>query len=521
MTLSIAQRQNPAPPLQNKGDMLLKQIRLYSDLRRGANISSDSEEIESFASHSSRALLAAPVGLDALSFRRSSIGEGTVSPPARQRPRAGTSSTGDRDALALQQGGTPLSESSWSTAGETFADDEADDIEACNQADNPGGRIPDDRRLAPHLTDDMLAATVPQGNDHSIHPDDIPLAGYLLARQVDGRPVEGEYLALLRDAHDSVREARNLLPYGRGNVVEDARVTNALSVFAVDYSRDEFHHLPFAVGALLGGAGNCQEYATLTALAMAARLPQGAQARTVKRRLVDHTWTEASIDGNFKDRKHTVVADGWRQGPAVFAPDHAHAAFTPGLRRHIIDPRKPPQHLTAEKHGTLLESYKARAQKASISGVNVIFPSYEYAFDPDLYPLKLKSGVRTTFAKRAAAKLEREIRPGQAYARAYGSVWRKMQAKALDARNNIVNGAMRRSGESKEPIGIPSALRTEIQSIGIARQLAPAISQRELIAVAPRIAQAARTLALPTPSTAQHPFKMRAEIAQHGRPAAE
>ncbi|HET9642325.1 MAG TPA: hypothetical protein VFP68_02970 [Burkholderiaceae bacterium] len=409
-----------------------------------------------------------------------------------------------------------MSALSWSTALETIEEDADDRTEAPESPLAARRSIPNER-VAPHLNDEFLDATVPQRSDHSIHPDDIPLAGYLLARQVNGRPVEGEHLQLLRNAHDSVREARNLLPYGRGNVKEDAIATDGLSTFAVNQVRQEFDDLPVAVSALLGGAGNCEEYAALSSLAMAARLPPRAQARTVTRPFVDHVWSEASIDGNFKDRSHTVVIDGWRQGPAVFAPDHAHAAFTCGLRGHVIDHFESSECVTAEQHGTLLQSYKESAQETSFNGMNVEFPTRKLELDSRSYPLKLKSGVRTHFAKQAASRLEKEIRPEQAYARADKSVWRKMKAKVRNTKDCIVtgSGAMRCLGRPEPSHGaIPAALRSQIQSVGIARQLAPNMSPRELAAVAPRIVEAARTLALPVPSTARHPLDMRAEVAR-------
>jgi hypothetical protein len=445
--------------------------------------------------------------------------------------------------------------------------------------------------VAPRLTDEALAKTVPQRSTTQIHPDDIPLAGYLLARQADRRPVEGEDLALLRDAHDSVREARNLMPLGRGNVREDNAATHGLSLFAALEGRAQ-EDLTMAEHAVLAGAGACAEHSELAAQAMANRMGPQVKARLTHRTAVDHQWTEASASGNFKDRAHTVALDAWRAGPAVFAPDSVHAGRSVGLKSIKDDEFVDRRYFTAAQHGGWIDDAKKVAQQRSAEGKGIDLPT-EHKYPADKM-LESRSGVDPRFAKRAAARLDKEVSPDEAYTKASKSTAKKVGAKlskigggiasmlglgkskspksepassskkeppvagqlqtAADPSSNVetrtsptlaelmkrddietanhrtlaelmkqddaeasqvaeqrqarpiapTRAEIREAEKTQRPL--PAALRAEIQAVGIARELAPEMSMKDLAGVAPKIAEAARTLAEAGPTKATHPF---------------
>jgi hypothetical protein len=341
------------------------------------------------------------------------------------------------------------------------------------------------RPLPRRLTNDALAQTVPQRSTTDVHPDDVPLAGYLLARQADGRPVEGQDLDLLRDAHDSVREARSLLPLGRGNVREDIIATKGLSTGSVNIAR----HLQKSLGtlsdgqaAILVGAGNCGEHANLTAIAMASRAAMDIKARLTTRPLIDHTWTEASRKGDHKDREHTAVLDAWRDGPAVFAPDHAHAAWTFGLKTIKKNGLEDRRHFTRAKHGDAMDRAKKVAQEVGMRGPEIVLPRQ---VDVDLKHKLMwdnKSGVEPGFARRAAERLAKEITPQQAYADTK-STTRKVKERLSSTRDTVRGALAGALGLRKEPQATPAAQRGASGPAPTAETQAPVTrTLRELLA---------------------------------------
>lgn len=394
-------------------------------------------------------------------------------------------------------------------------------------------RVPIDLRL----TDEALANTVPERSPTRIHDDDIPLAGYLLARCADQRPVEVDALELLRDAHDSMREARNLMPHGRGNVKEDLAATKGLSYRAVIHKQRKIKNedLPRNAAAVFGGSGNCGEFAVTTAIAMAGRMKPEIKARMTKRVLVDHAWTEAAPQGKYGNREHTVILDGWRSGPAVFAPDGAHSSVSLGLMAMKYPGLEDRRHFTRELHRHELARAKLAAQQYSADGHSMDHPeSYDTKnkrFGKD------KSGVNQDFARRAASRLDKEISPTQAYAKAEPkgeskgerSLARKAGKKLSKVAAALVIHSSRKGVERKtlaqlfaeedaaekaEKIReakeaqrpIPAALRSEIQAVRLARELAPQMKIADVARVAAKIVDAARTLGVPAPTKAVYPY---------------
>src|SRR5689334_18444184 len=63
------------------------------------------------------------------------------------------------------------------------------------------------------------------------------LGGYVHARQVDGRPVEGPALERLKRGNETVMETRQALAHGRGNVTADINDSNGLSTIRTEAGR--------------------------------------------------------------------------------------------------------------------------------------------------------------------------------------------------------------------------------------------------------------------------------------------
>ena len=172
-------------------------------------------------------------------------------------------------------------------------------------------------------------------------PDEaVPLAGYLLAREVDGRPVDKASVERLELADAAQRSARTALPFGRGNVEADIRASKGESevrAAAAQMLHQELVEMGFqrgrdpaasvyataAMTAKAFGAGVCDNMAAIAALsygdkAQAAGRPPEEQVRLVSHEATSHAWAEVHAPG---DDAPAIVMDPWRDGPAVFAAD--------------------------------------------------------------------------------------------------------------------------------------------------------------------------------------------------------
>jgi hypothetical protein len=187
-------------------------------------------------------------------------------------------------------------------------------------------------RMESRLTTRGQAETVPLRRSDRIAAQEIPLAAYVAARALDGRKVDTEDLDRLRRSDESLREARALLPHGRGNVREDHRQGFGQAAARVEAARTlEFATLSpdAATRALWAGAGNCGEHAVVTTFAHAGRLGTGSGEAVVMlgNVVADHAWAESVISGPrqlsslWKSDEKAIVLDAWKDGPAVFAPD--------------------------------------------------------------------------------------------------------------------------------------------------------------------------------------------------------
>ncbi|AST33755.2 AVRPPHE avirulence protein [Ralstonia solanacearum] len=162
--------------------------------------------------------------------------------------------------------------------------------------------------------------------------------GYLMAREVDQRPVHGEPLDTLRDANETLLQARRILKHGRGNVQVDIDATNGLSTHIAQGGRSiqesmwRAHPKPvvWAAIAMVAGAGNCGEHADLATFLHAAKLKEGETVDNVHIDDFDHFWAVVHR-GAEPDPERDVFIDPWGKGSALFAVDGA-MTYHPGNR---------------------------------------------------------------------------------------------------------------------------------------------------------------------------------------------
>lgn len=168
----------------------------------------------------------------------------------------------------------------------------------------------------------------------------LPLAGYLLARRVDERPVDQNDVKRLRNADAALGEARATMILGRGNVDVDLSKSEGESRVGMvaaremvnDWNREGVRladtepvdfHVKRAAASMVFGAGSCAEHASLAILSYgneAQRHEQPPQERVqaVHHRIHKHGWAEARSGAGSSGR---VVMDPWADGPPVLAED--------------------------------------------------------------------------------------------------------------------------------------------------------------------------------------------------------
>ncbi|HET9642577.1 MAG TPA: hypothetical protein VFP68_04295 [Burkholderiaceae bacterium] len=183
----------------------------------------------------------------------------------------------------------------------------------------------------------------------------LPLAAYLLARRLVGRVVEPEQMDRLVAADAAVSHTRQALSFGRGNVTVDIARTGGKSHVRVlaaqmmnvvwlnqpdvpDYVQQlglaEYRRnfdVVAASTAQLYSAGNCDEYAAVTAFAYGklrseqpgSRPGEEVGVMTNERRR--HSWAEAQAHASCEGDSR-IVMDAWAEGPAVFAADSRFAS---------------------------------------------------------------------------------------------------------------------------------------------------------------------------------------------------
>lgn len=256
----------------------------------------------------------------------------------------------------------------------------------------------------------MLAGLAPR----STLPDgELQLGGYLLDRQITGRPVEGDDFENLVRANETVMQTREALAYGRGNMTDDVDYSNGVSSIRTAAGRRARKNLPHtfdhpvrvAASSLAAQAGNCGEHAHVAAFLHAAKLREGQQVCVVTDETDDHSWAE--LRGDHADRSHHVIMDPWGKGPAIFADDGASSSNG--------------HELTVEHHYDRTTGAKAHAQMRKLhrrhgrqlksdvrEAMNALGPNFRYP-ESSLWPAT--PVVSGAFAQCAVDRMIEEPNP--------------------------------------------------------------------------------------------------------------
>ncbi|HVW50431.1 MAG TPA: AVRPPHE avirulence protein [Trinickia sp.] len=210
------------------------------------------------------------------------------------------------------------------------------------------------------------------------------LGGYLLGRQIVGRPVEGDALDQITRANDTVMTARQTLAHGRGNVYDDVEDSHGQSTVRAEAGRrvgraipnDYAAELRTVAGAMTAQAGNCGDHADVATFLHAGKLREGEQVYSVGSKTVDHGWAEQRA--RKPNRERDLVMDPWGKGPAVFAVD---GEFSQHGAKVALDHHY--DHATgAAAHAEMRELQRAhgRAMRANLrKKMDDLGPDYRYS----------------------------------------------------------------------------------------------------------------------------------------------
>ncbi|QUP52306.1 AVRPPHE avirulence protein [Ralstonia syzygii] len=301
------------------------------------------------------------------------------------------------------------------------------------------------------------------------------LGGYLMAREIDERPVEGEALDTLRTANGTLLQTRQMLPYGRGNVHDDIDATNGSSTIIAQGGRSiqtsmwRAHPKPvvWAAIAMVAGAGNCGEHADLATFLHAAKLKEGEEVDNTHIEGFDHFW--AVLHRATPDLERDVFIDPWGKGPALFAVDGA-MTYHPGEREtkfHYDKASGEEAHADMEMLGTVLAT---RMRGGIIDAMHKLGPDYRYP------PEKLWA-VTPIVAQRFANRVKEAMsKPAD-----LGKLAPPPDSPSPSVEPPVINESL------MQP------LRQEIHATRIARTLG-AHSVDTMTHAAPRIAEVARDL---------------------------
>ena len=196
------------------------------------------------------------------------------------------------------------------------------------------------------------AARAPAGADLRLpETADLQLAGYLLARECIGRPVESSTRALLARANDTRKETLAMMRYGRGNVRADLEQTD----YAGFHRMLAYRHAIGSVSSLgeapqvsqardaamsaYVGSGNCGEFANVAAHIHAGRLQHGERLIVQKSGSVDHSWVVVQGTPAQGENAPSALIDAWGEGPVMEAGDSRFVASAPSspLTIHTIE----------------------------------------------------------------------------------------------------------------------------------------------------------------------------------------
>jgi hypothetical protein len=289
----------------------------------------------------------------------------------------------------------------------------------------------------------------------ALPPDKIPHASYLLARHVDGRPLEGEDLERLGRGDDTVLQARHGLRRGRGNVDEDIARTDHESSRRVRVAREIVleagetnETMAVAAAALFLQAGNCLEHADAALALHAIRQAPDETAVVVKPANVDHNFLELRTG---LGREHDVVVDPWADGPAIMASDGRFSAPQEPDELARLPAELAPR-ATAELDTRLDELRVFQPQRVESRLDELAQAGFRYG--GEIYPSM--DVMSDEFLQRVAHGLDKTVKPGQA-----------REATALDAMSGAMQTLLGRHPK-RDAMG---PVRNEILAAGIARDL--------------------------------------------------
>lgn len=195
-----------------------------------------------------------------------------------------------------------------------------------------------DRRRSERLEELQTITEAAAARKSQVDPAEHQLAGYVLGREGDGRPLPESDIARLRTAGPALGTTCLLLDHGRGNVDADIEYTNRESRYRTGAAKGLVqqwdathlmltadpvvnHEAKRAAAAMAFQAGNCREHASVAALAYARfAMRDGRPADEV----VDvvggsrHNWAEVRGRTAGED---AVVIDPWAEGTPVMAED--------------------------------------------------------------------------------------------------------------------------------------------------------------------------------------------------------
>jgi hypothetical protein len=175
---------------------------------------------------------------------------------------------------------------------------------------------------------------------------DLSLAAYLLAKQIQGTPLDSESIAALKKCATASENARAMMPLGRANVHAETRATDFKSLFLALASRriaesqlrsgeGRLEQASFAGLTASAGTGACAEYSDTTLYELGKTLVGDDCAARVFDRNVDHNYVVLRTKRQGESEAAIVsVADSWAHGPGgILAEDHR---FLPGAVRTAL-----------------------------------------------------------------------------------------------------------------------------------------------------------------------------------------
>ena len=252
-----------------------------------------------------------------------------------------------------------------------------------------------DKAAAANLEKDMQ--TLQRGDTK---PDLSPqLLDYMVKRSVMNRKFETQQTNRLMSADMTVRETRDILSVGRGNVYDDLDRTNNKSAWLLKAGRkmrkqldlDNPHASPgvnSALAAMMMRAGNCGEHGTIATHLDAKRLQTEHRTKESSNRVsskdIDHGWSERRRkDG--KERATDILMDAWAEGSAVERVD---SAFGDNVKRRYKyhTENMPKQDFTQMRDQVSKRAWRKAQKKYNELKVANYKPDDDHLWDPtDVY----------------------------------------------------------------------------------------------------------------------------------------